>query len=226
MPGVKDHGRELAHNCQRAHVDHKIVVTERTAAFGEEDVVVARLADFLDGVAHVPGRDKLALLDVDGASPLSGFNQQVRLPAQESRNLNYVDDFGHSGHIGCLVNIGQHLHAGVFFDFLEDAQAFRESGSTEALERGAVGLVVRGFEDKGELELGSDGADGLGHFEGVAFALNYTRPRDEKQAGANAKVIETGLAFTGLAFMVFHSSVFILTPRALSSVAKSTPEAN
>ena len=67
MRGVENDRRELAHDGQRPHVHHEIVVAEAGAALGHEDLVVAGGAAFLDDVPHVPGRDELAFLDVHHA---------------------------------------------------------------------------------------------------------------------------------------------------------------
>ena len=47
--------------------------------------------DLLDGVAHVPGGDELALLDVDGAAGFAGGDEQVGLAAEEGGDLEDVD---------------------------------------------------------------------------------------------------------------------------------------
>ena len=52
----------------------------------------------------------------------------------------------------------------------EDAGAFDEAGAAETFDAGAVGLVVAGFEDVGDAEVGGDALDGVGHGAGVGFA--------------------------------------------------------
>ena len=108
---------------QRAHVDDQIVVAERRAALGEEDALAAGLANLLDGVAHVPGRNELALLDVDGAAALAGGDQQVGLAAEERRDLQHVDRFGHARHVGGFVHVGEHRNLDRLADLAQDAQA-------------------------------------------------------------------------------------------------------
>ena len=51
-----------------------------------------RAGDLGDDVLHVPGRQELALLDVDDLAGLRGGDQQVGLAAQEGRDLQDVDD--------------------------------------------------------------------------------------------------------------------------------------
>jgi hypothetical protein len=67
MSGVENHGRELTHDGERAHVDHQVVVAETGAALGDEDPLVAGGVAFFDRVPHVPGRHELAFLDIDDA---------------------------------------------------------------------------------------------------------------------------------------------------------------
>ena len=96
---VEDDRREAAHDGQRAHIDDEVVVAEARAAFGEEDAGIAALANLLDGMAHVPWGDELALLHVDCTSGLcgglSGGDEQVGLAAEERRNLENVDGLGY-----------------------------------------------------------------------------------------------------------------------------------
>ncbi len=53
-------------------------------------------------------RDELALLDVDDAAGAPGRDQQIRLAAQERRDLQDVDGFGGGFGLRGLVDIGEH----------------------------------------------------------------------------------------------------------------------
>ncbi len=69
MGGVEHHRiAGLGHDRQGAHVGDQRVVAEAHAALAQQDVLVAGLGHFLGHVLHVPGRQELALLDVDGAA--------------------------------------------------------------------------------------------------------------------------------------------------------------
>ena len=57
---------------------------------------------------HVPGREELALLDVDHAPGLGRRDQKVGLPAEEGRDLQHVDDLGDFGALRRLVHVGEH----------------------------------------------------------------------------------------------------------------------
>ena len=50
--------------------------------------------DLLDERLDVPGREELALLHVDDPAVLRRGLEEVRLPAQERRDLEDVGDFG------------------------------------------------------------------------------------------------------------------------------------
>ncbi len=79
-------------------------------------------------MAHVPGGDELAFLDVDGAPGFAGCDEQVSLAAEERRNLEHIDSFSGDFAVGRLVNVGQDGKACVFGDLAEDAHAFFEAG--------------------------------------------------------------------------------------------------
>ena len=53
------------------------------------------LAHLAGDVLHVPGRQELALLDVDRRPVSAAATQQVGLPAEEGRDLQHVDRLGH-----------------------------------------------------------------------------------------------------------------------------------
>ena len=105
--GVEDDRGVFAHDGQRAHVDHEVVVAEAGAALGEGDAIVAAFAQFGDGVAHVLRGDELAFLYVDGAAGAGGGDEQVGLAAEEGGDLQDVDDLAGGGGLGGLVDIGE-----------------------------------------------------------------------------------------------------------------------
>ena len=179
--GVKDDGRELAHDGERAEVDDEVVVAEGRAALGEEDTLVAGGADFFDAVSHVGRGNELALFDVDGAAGAAGGEQQVSLAAEEGGNLEHVDGLGGDFAVRWFVHVGEDWQARVARDATQDAHAFEESGTAIAFDAGAVGLVVAGFEDEGDVEIGRDALNGFGHGEGVRFRLDDAGAGDEKE---------------------------------------------
>src|ERR1051326_8847946 len=99
MGRIKHDRSKLAHDGQRAHVHHQVVVPERTAAFSKNNIVIAGCADFLHRMPHVPWRYELAFLDVDGLSMFGCGNQHVCLSAQKSWNLHDVNCFRYRGNV-------------------------------------------------------------------------------------------------------------------------------
>ena len=56
-------------------------------------------------------------------------------------------------------------------------------GPRKLVTGGAVGLVVAGFEDVGDAEVGGDALDGVGHGAGVLLALDDAGAGDEEERG-------------------------------------------
>ena len=75
-----------------AEIDNKIVIAETVAALGEPHIGGTALTGFLDRIAHVGTGEKLGFLDVHGLARLGGSNDEVGLTAEESRNLNDIND--------------------------------------------------------------------------------------------------------------------------------------
>src|SRR6185503_12605615 len=71
---------KLAHDWKRAHVDHQIVITKTRAPFREQKLLTPNLARFIDDVARVLRREKLAFLDVDRLPGSRRSDDQICLP--------------------------------------------------------------------------------------------------------------------------------------------------
>jgi len=185
--GVEDDRGHCAHDGQAAHVDDQVVVAKTGAALGERNAGVAALADFFNCVAHVPGSDELPLFYVDGAAGLGGGDQQVGLAAEEGRNLeNGLDIAKGVRELGGLlggVDVGEDGEAVVSGDAAEDARALLQSRPSKAVDRRAVGLVVAGFEDVRNLQIGGDALDRVGEGAGVGLAFEHAGARDEEEVG-------------------------------------------
>src|SRR5579875_2133691 len=69
-------------------------------------------------------------------------------------------------------------------DSAEDTAAFGEAGTTEAVDGGAVGLVVAGLEDVGNPEVGGDALDGVSQAAGVGFGLEDAGAGNEEEIRA------------------------------------------
>jgi len=179
--GVEDDRRKVTHDGERTEIDDKVVVAEARAALGKEDPLVSGGTDFLDAVAHIPGGNELALLDVDGAAGAAGSDQQVSLAAEESRDLENVGGFSGDLAVGRLVNVGEDGQAAIFGDSGEDPRAFDETGAAKALDAGAVGLVVTGFEDEGDVKIGRDALKSFGHGAHMGLRLDDARAGNKKE---------------------------------------------
>ena len=70
-------------------------------------------SDFVGGEAHVAGREKLPLLDVDRPARAARGDEQVGLAAQKGRDLENVADLRGGFGLRRLVDIGQHGQAGL-----------------------------------------------------------------------------------------------------------------
>lgn len=182
---VKYDGSERAHDRQRSHVDDEIVIAEAGAALGEEDSGVAGGGDLFDCVLHVFRRDELAFFDVDGASGFAGGDEQVGLAAEECGNLEDVAGFRNGRAVRRLVHVGEDGKVCVFGDATEDARAFCQAWTAEAGDGGSVGLVVGGFKDVGNVEIGGYALDGLRHETRVLLAFNDAWAGDEEEAAAS-----------------------------------------
>ena len=109
--------------------------------------------DLRGDVLHVPGRQELALLDVDRAAGLRRGDQQVGLPAQEGRDLQHVDRLGDRRALLGRVHVGQHRHAEALAHLGEDRQALLHAEAARGVGAGAVRLVEAGLVDEADAEL-------------------------------------------------------------------------
>ncbi len=96
-------------------------------------LVVARLANLGNSMTHVPGRNKLALLDVHGAPGLSSGDEQISLAAEERRNLEDIGDFRHARHVDGFMNVGEHRNMNCVRDLVQDSQSLADPGAAKAL---------------------------------------------------------------------------------------------
>jgi hypothetical protein len=123
MGGVEDHRvAGFGHDRQGAHVVDQGVVAKADAALGQQHVGVAGVGHLGGDVLHVPGRQELALLDVDRTAGAGGGDQEVGLAAQEGRDLQHVHGLGQQRALAGFVHVGQHRQAGHFADLGKDRQ--------------------------------------------------------------------------------------------------------
>ena len=212
MGAIKDHRREFAHDGERAEVDDQGVVAEACAALREEDTLVAGGAYLFDGVVHIPWSDELALLYVDSAAGFARGYEEVSLAAEKCGDLQNVDGFSRDFAVGGLVDVGEDGQARLPGQAAKYACALCKARATEALDAGAIGFIVAGFEDVGNAQVGGDALDGVCHGAHVGFTFNYAGASyEEKLACADMH----GTDFKGVA----HEGDFILPEACKASLS-------
>ena len=106
MRRVEHQRGKTPHHFQPRHIVNQPLIAEERAALGQQDIVVAGLADFLDRKLHFLRRDELALLDVDAFAGLGARQQQIRLPAKKRRDLQDIRDLTDNAALLGRMNIG------------------------------------------------------------------------------------------------------------------------
>ena len=117
MRRIENHGREFAHDGERAHIHNQVVVAETGAALRQKDLSIPCLAAFFHCVTHVPGRNELSFLDVDCPAAERCGDHKVSLTTQKRGNLQHVDNFCDFTDIHRCVYISEHRNLHLVFDF-------------------------------------------------------------------------------------------------------------
>ena len=183
MGGVEDHGRAggSREDRQRAHVGDERVVAEGDATLRHQHIAVASARHFGDDVGHIPGRQELALLDVDHAAGCGGGGEEIGLPAEEGRDLKHVYDFGDARALLGFVHVRQNRHGERLAQFGKNRQGGVEADATIAPGTGTIGLVERCLVDKTDPQPAGDLLERGRHFERVVAAFERTRPCDQNK---------------------------------------------
>src|SRR5262249_5014024 len=121
---------EASHHAETAEVDHEVVVAEGRSALGQEHVSTSLGSELLDDVPHVPRREELPLLDVDGTAASGARRHQVRLAAEERGDLDQVQYLGRRRHLLGGVDIREDRTAERLADAPKDSQTLAEPGSS------------------------------------------------------------------------------------------------
>lgn len=152
-----DRSAGLPHNRKGAEVVDERAVSEKRAAFAEENVGAAERFEFRDNVAHVLRRHKLTFFDVNRFAGFRGGGEKVGLAREKRRNLQQVDDFRDRRRLRRFVDVGRCRKTGLFADFGEEFETFVETETAEGADAGAVRFVERAFEN--ELERNAIGRE-------------------------------------------------------------------
>src|SRR5215469_3671286 len=94
MSGIKyNRISEFPDPIKRTHICDKIVIAETDASFGKDVRTASESFEFIRDISYIPWCKKLSLLYIDRAPRLCRSANQIRLAAQESRNLQKVNIF-------------------------------------------------------------------------------------------------------------------------------------
>ena len=173
----------LTHLWQRAHVSHKRVVAKRCATFCQKDTCVSSRFHLSHDIRHIPGGQKLSLLDVYCRARFGSCKNQVRLTTQKRWNLQNICDARYDAALLRPMHVGQHRHANCIFDALQHLQTVFHARSTHARNRSSVCFVIGRFENI----LRTDAVAGFFHLARnhlrVIGTFQLARPCDDRQRG-------------------------------------------
>ncbi len=193
--GVEDHGTDgVADRRKPPEVDDQVVVPEGGPPFRHQDVFVARGADLLHRVAHVPRRHELPLLDVHRHARLPRRDEQVGLAAKERRDLEQVDTGGDGDGLPRVMDVGGDGKAVPLPHLREDAKPLGFARPAVRCPGGTVRLVERSLEHHGEGEPGGEIREESGDGQGELLGFEDARPRDEqgRAPGADPEPVRDG----------------------------------
>ncbi len=193
MRRVKNNRKaERLHDRNRAHVGDEIVVAERRAAFGQENLFCAGHFCFFRDAPHFVRRKELAFFQVHDFSGRDGGFNQIRLAAKKRGDLQNVHDLARARGLLFRVHVRQNWHAEFLADVGKRFQSAFDARPAKRLARRAIGLVEAGFEDVKNAELltgfGQRCGDGAAEF----FILDHARSGDEKQAARRIEIFPNG----------------------------------
>src|SRR5258707_3108119 len=137
-----------AHPVKRAHVGDEVVMPKGGAALGEAKLRVAEGDQFLGNVSHIPRREELTFFYVNRTTRLGSGTQQIRLPAEERRDLQHVDPLPDNLSFSRGMDIGCHRNLQLAPDLRENIETVAHASSAKRADRSSVRLVVGGFENE------------------------------------------------------------------------------
>ncbi|ABS28495.1 hypothetical protein Anae109_4317 [Anaeromyxobacter sp. Fw109-5] len=183
--GVEAHRHaQLAHDDEAAHVHDQVAVAEGRAALDQEHVLLPRLAALRHRVAHLLRREELALLHRHALAVARAGEDEVRLAAQEGRDLEHVHDAPGRLRLPGLVHVGGAGEPGLALHRLEGGEPLLEPDAAVALARGAVRLVEARLEHGGQAVPLRERLHLACMSERVRLRLHHARPGDEEQPPA------------------------------------------
>src|SRR6266478_1091313 len=146
---VENHGEsECTHDGHRTHVRDEIVVAERCAALGNEQSFATGLFRLFDNLTHFRRRKELTLFYINNLAGLNCGCDEIALAAEESRDLQDVDDFSGTSGLAFGMNVREDGHLEFLSNVGENFEAPIDPGTSKRLCRGAIRLVVTGLKNK------------------------------------------------------------------------------
>src|ERR1700719_262048 len=182
MRHVKHHWiAEFAHDRKRPHVHHKVLVSERIAAFRKNDFLVSSARPVLRRIPHFRRREELPLLDVHHAPRFSRRHEQIRLPRKKRRNLQNIAHVSSRFHLRCLMHVCKNRQPSLLLNLRQNLQPILQARSTIRRNRSAIRLVIRSLENIRHAKLARHCPQFLRHHQRVLLALNHARPGSKKK---------------------------------------------
>src|SRR4030095_3181258 len=105
--------------------------------------------------------------------------QQVRLPAEERRDLQHVDLLARYPSFSRGMNVGCYRNLQFAPDLREDIATFTQADSAKRADRSSVCLVVGGFENEINVFRSARFSNLLRHSPGKFLRLNNARAKNE-----------------------------------------------
>jgi hypothetical protein len=190
MGSVEDHGHtQSLHLRDRPHVVHEPAISEKRAAFGEQNIVAAGSRQLVYDVPHIGGRHELAFFDVHSSTGPCGGDEQVGLPRQECGYLEYRANCAYRSRLMRFVDIRRNGKTRGFGYRRQDFQSGFQPCPPKSSAAGAVCLIERSFEDELHRQIARLLDQPAGYRESQVFALDHAGARNDEQLPAGSTAI-------------------------------------
>ncbi len=124
------------------------------------------------------------------------LHDKIGLAAEKRGDLGHVENFRGLPDLVEAVDIGKDRNSEILPDALQDPKPLLETRPPEGPEGGSIGLVVGGFEDKGDSELRRDFLQACSHLPGKLLALDNAWPGNEDKGLPAAHLDSADIHFT------------------------------
>src|SRR6185312_6856986 len=145
-------------------VHHQVLVTEGGSAFRQHDLFVSRETNFIHSKFHGRPAEELAFFYVDDLSGTGCRNEQVRLTAEEGRDLEDVHMSGGGRSLVVGMYIGSRRDFIFLSHFFDEVEPAFVADAGKGAGAGPVGFAIRGFEYIRDAKVAADRGDFVGYF--------------------------------------------------------------